>query len=216
MFAVQHERRPRRFQSKGPNRRVGGVSPKLHQEKLVLPFRTQRRAGIVNHARGAVVEILDGWNEVGGLPFLTRLEHLLVHPDFIVVVFGVGVLAVLPVGAPARVGAVHDVHQPLAFARMVAVVVGTDEVAVLVEHELVGVAQARSKYFKISSVWVRPDDYALVGIAVFVPLHVGKISSDVADTPVNPPVGAFHRARHTMTAEADVDAEAVGDGSFLV
>ena len=114
---------PFRLQVEGPDMRTGRVPDEFHQEELILPGFAQGGARVVLHARGAVVVVLDGGHNVGGLPFPAGQVELLFHPDFVFVVGRVGILAELPVGAPARIGAVYQVHQAFAFAGMVAVVV---------------------------------------------------------------------------------------------
>ena len=76
----------------------------------------------------------------GRLSFEVRQIHPLVHPDLIGVVRCFVVFAELPVRSPAAVGPLDNVYEPLAFVRMISVVVYADQVAVRIEHELMRIA----------------------------------------------------------------------------
>ena len=142
--------------------------------------------------------------------------HPLVHPDFVVVVTRVGVLAELPVDAPAGVGAVDDVHEPLALARVVAVVVDRDEVAVRVPVKFVGVAQAVGEDLEVGPIRVAADDDAVVVVFVYGSVLVRYVATDVADGPPKPSLRTDFHPTHPMTVKANVDHPAAADGFFSV
>ena len=123
-------------------------------EEVVLPGVRQRRARVVGHARRPGVPVGDRRQDARGAAVEARLEDLLVDPDVVAVVLRVGVLAVLPVRAPAGLRAVRQVDDALLLARVVAVVVDADQVAALVERELLQVADARARTPRS---WSRPD-----------------------------------------------------------
>ena len=80
-------------------------------EEVALPRVAQRGARVVREAGRTGVPRRDGWREVRRLARPARLEHALVHPDLVVVVVRIDVLAELPVDAPAAVHAVDDVDE---------------------------------------------------------------------------------------------------------
>src|SRR3546814_2786249 len=92
------------------NCRTGWVSNEFGNEKRILPFRTQRRAGIIYHACRATDVIGNGRNNVGSLPFEPGLEHFFIHPDLVGVIIRITIFSKLPVGAPAGVVPVDDVR----------------------------------------------------------------------------------------------------------
>ena len=189
---------------------------KFHQEKLLFPIRTQCRTGIVNHTCWAIVVIHNGRNDVSGLSIPTRFEQFFVHPNFIFIVFGIGVFAILPVGTPTCIRTLNNMYQSLAFARVVAVVIRRNQVAVFVKHKFVGVAQTVGKNFKIAAVGVGASNNTGVGMFMFFPIGSRNISANVTDIPVNASVRAFRYARHAMSAKADVNAVAVADRCFFI
>ncbi len=89
------------------------------------------------------------------LPLEARLEHVLIHPDVVPIVLRVRVLAVLPVRSPTAVGPVRDVHETLELPLMIAIVVDANQIAVLVERELLEVADARGENLEVRTVGIR-------------------------------------------------------------
>ena len=168
----------------GTGRRAG----KARDEEVVLPLVGERRARVVDHARRTAVVRRHRRHDVRRLAGKARLEHLLVHPDVVAVVLRVGVLAVLPVRAPAAVGSVRDVDEPLGLALMVAVVVDADQVAVLVERELLQVADAGREDLEVRAVRLGAHDRALIRIGPALAGLVGHVEADVPDLPVDPAV----------------------------
>ena len=157
----------------------------------------------------------DRRNDVGCLAFPARLVQFFLHPHVVAVVFGVGVFAILPVGTPACIGTFHDVHEAFTFARMVAVVVGGNEVAVLVESKLVGVAQTSGENFKIAAVGVTTGNGARVGVGPFFAIYGGDVGANVANVPIDAPVGAFGYTRHAVSAKPDVYGITRGQGGLF-
>src|SRR5262249_52898256 len=104
------------------------------------------------------------WDDICGLTVESRLEQLLVHPDVVAIVLGIGVLAVLPIGSPTAIRPIRDVDDPLALAFVIAVVIDADQIAVFVERELLQVADAAGKYFEVGSVRIGSHHGALIGI----------------------------------------------------
>ena len=145
-----------------------------------------------------------------------RLEELLVHPDVVAVVARVGVLAVLPVGAPAAVRSVGDVDDALALAVVVAVVVDADEVAVLVERELLQVPDARGEHLEAAAVQLGAQDGALARIGPALAALVDDVEADVADFPVEPSVRTDGHAGDAVAAERHMRVVAVADRRLAI
>ena len=146
----------------------------------------------------------DRRNDVGRLTFPAGLVQFFVHPHVVLVVFGVGILAVLPVGAPARIRAFYNVYEALAFTGVVAIVVGRDEVAVFIKSKFVGVAQASGKNFKIAAIGIGAGNKARVGIGQFFSINGGDVGPNITNVPVNPAIRAFGNARHAVATKANV------------
>src|SRR5690606_1782867 len=116
-----------------------------------------------------------------------RFEIVLIHPDFVGVIFGIFVFAQLPVGAPAGIGAVDRIDNTLILAHMIAVVVHADQVAVFIKDKLVGIAQAGGEDFKITAIGFAAHDDALVGVVPVFAVFIGNAHADIADAVINTP-----------------------------
>ena len=158
----------------------------------------------------------NGGQNIRGLTLPARLKQLLIHPYFVQVITRVGVFTILPVGSPAHISSVHDVHESLAFARVVSVVIRRNQVSVFVKHKLVGVAKPGGKYLKIASVWIGPHDHTLVRMAVIDALFSRDIGAYIAYAPIDPAIRPLYSTRHPMPAKPDMDAIAVADRFFLI
>ena len=160
--------------------------------------------------------VVHDWrDDVGCLTFPAGLVQFFFHPHVVAVVFGVGIFAVLPVGAPAGVRAFYDVYQALTFAGVVAVVVGGDEVSVFVKSKFVGIAQAGGENFKIAAVGIGTGNNPGVGVRKISPIHGGDVGANVANVPINPAIRAFGHPRHPVSTESDVYRVSIGDGGFF-
>ncbi len=195
---------------------AGGRAGKARDEEVVLPLVGERRARVVDHARRTAVVRRHRRHDVRRLAGEARLEHLLVHPDVVAVVLRVGVLAVLPVRAPAAVGSVRDVDETLGLALMIAVVVDADQVAVLVEGELLQVADAGREDLEVRAVGLRAHDRALIRIGPALAGLVDDVESDVSDLPVDPAVRSADQPRHAVPAERGVDVVALADDDLAI
>ena len=196
--------------------RAGGRTGKARDEEVVLPLVGERGARVVDHARWTAVVRRHRRHDVRRLAGEARLEHLLVHPDVVAVVLRVGVLAVLPVRAPAAVRSVRNVDETLGLALVIAVVVDADQVAVLVERELLQVADPGREHLEVRAVGLRAHDRALVRIGPALAGLVRDVKADVADLPVEPAVGTAYQAGHAVPAERGMDAVALADDDLAI
>ena len=190
---------------------LAGASGEDGVEEVALPLLAERRAGIVREARGSRVPRRDRWSEEGRLTREASLEQALVHPDLVRVVVRITVLAELPVDAPAAVHPIDYVEQPLRLARVVAVVVGADQVAVLVERELVRVAKTVGEYLQLGAVRIGAQDHAAVRVDELATFTRGDVDAEVALLEVDASVGTDDRSGMPVASEADVHAGTVGE-----
>ena len=99
---------------------------------------------------------------------------------------------------------------------MIAVVVDRDQVAAIVEGELLQVARAGGEDLEAGPVQFGPHHGAPVGHAPRLAGLVHDVQPDVADFPVQAAVGAERHAGDAMTAEGRVGVEALADRGALV
>ncbi len=209
--AVEREPRAVLLQRERVDAGVGGRAGKAGHQEMIAPRLGQRRARVVDHARRPRVIGRDRRDDVRGLPVEARLEHRLVHPDVVAVVLVVGVLSVLPVGAPAAVGSFRDVDEPLGLARVVAVVVDADQIAELVEDELLEVPDPGREHLEAGAVEVRAQHGALIRIGPAPARLVHDVQADVADFPVETAIGTERHARDAVPAERRMNVVALAD-----
>ena len=86
----------------------------------------------------------------------------------------------------------------------------------LVERELLQVADARREHLEVGAVRIGAHHRALVRIRPDLAVAVGDVEADVADLPVEAPVRAHQHAGDAVPAEGRVDVHALGDGVALV
>ena len=76
----------------------------------------------------------------------------------------VGTFHELIADAPAAIAAFHDIN-PARLIAAVGVVVAGEQVAVLIENQVLRIAQAESEHFEFGAVRVATEDTARVGFA---------------------------------------------------
>ena len=113
------------------------------QEKVTVVFRSQSGPWIGLESGGAVLVEPERGGVPAGLSFVKRHVHLLVLPRV------VAAAAVLPVRAPAEVGVLLDIDEALFFSREIGVVVDPEEIAVMVEGDLLNVALTMGEDFEV-------------------------------------------------------------------
>ena len=105
---------------------------------------------------------------------------------------------------PAGVAAGHDVHQPCLVAR-VGVVVDREEVAEIVEGDLLRIAEPRCKHLEAGAIRLAAKDRAAtrimghVGLALVV--LVFNLVAAVADREIEPTIGAEHEPVHVVATK---------------
>ena len=109
--------------------------------------------------------------------------------------------------APAAVAAFDQVHEALHVA-LVAVVVAGEEIAVLVEHQLLRIAQAARDHLELGAIGIGAEHRAFIRIGdhlAFLALHV---RAAVADRVVDLAVMAHRQAVEVVAGEVVAHAEA--------
>ena len=120
--------------------------------------------------------------------------------------FPVESVQVLVVSAPPAIGPVHDVDHPGPVS-LVGVVVDTDEVAPLIEGNLLGVAEASVHNLEVGSVGIKAENRALVGIGKIQAFPACDIHGAVADRSIKPPVRTQGESIEIVTGQGDTEAE---------
>jgi len=113
---------------------------------------------------------------------------------------------VLIADAPAGVAAFDDVDEALHVAH-VAVVVAGEEIANLVEEEVLGIAEAGGEEFDVGAVEIAAEDGAGIGGGDGVGGR-DDVGAAVADAVVEFAVGADDEAVHVVAGEVEADAVA--------
>ena len=113
--------------------------------------------------------------------------------------------------APAGIAVLDKVDNTLAVA-LVVVVIDGEEVAEIIEDDLLGVAEVNVVFFELRAVGIAAKDGAAIGAGEGFAVLIDVVAT-VADGPVELAVGAEGEAVHVVTREADAYAEAI-DESF--
>ena len=96
----------------------------------------------------------------------------------------VGAFHELIADAPAAVAAFHNVNPPRLIAT-VGVVVAGEKVSVLIEHQVLRIAQAESEHFEFRAVRITTKHATRVGIAHAAAIGELHVRAAVADAEIN-------------------------------
>ena len=118
--------------------------------------------------------------------------------------------------APARVAALGDVNETLALTGHVGVVVHAENVAEVVEGDLLHVAQAVGEDLEAAAVRFAAHDAAFVRVIPAFALLAHHVRAFVANAPVDAAIGADAWAVHVVSRVGDVHAETMRDDLPLV
>ena len=176
----------------------------LVQEVMAAQVAVQGVAGFAQEAGRTVGVVGDGRSDVEGLVgCAVRQPHVLLHPA------AVGLL-ILVLVAPAGVGALEQIHQALPFLRLVAVVVDADDVAEIVEGDLLGVADAVREDLEARAVGFATQHAAFMRVSEGASLLADDVRALIADRPIDATVRTETQAMHVVARIGDVSAEASG------
>ena len=183
---------------------AAGVAAEIDQEEMLLVALRQRcDAGVVGHAGRPVGDVTARRHHVGGLLVVRQAPDLLGVPR----AQPHRVVHLLVAQPPAAVAALDDVH-PARRVAAVGVVVAGEQVAVLVEGQLLRVAQADGHDLQLRAVGVAAQHRAGVGVGEDLARGL-DVEAAVADGEVDAAVGAHFQAVAVVAQVRRVDAVAV-------
>ncbi len=159
------------------------------QEEMIRITLGQAQPGIVDEARGTVGDLGDGRKDPGGLGLVLEVEEPLRHPRTPDIVAGQRLIG----HRPARLTALDDVDEARRIAAVPVVVAG-EEVAVVVESELLGIAKSRGEDLEVAAVGIHTkygaapgSDRRLEHAAALERQVVAAVSDREVELPVGPP-----------------------------
>src|SRR5690625_1790246 len=152
------------------------------------------RPRIVGHTCRAVVIEGNRRQNMGCLSFKSRLIILLCHQHIVVIVLRILKFSILPVGSPSAICPVDHIDQPFRFARMIAVIVNSDQVPVLIEREFMYISESVGKDFKITSIQIGSDDRSVPRVVPDLAILIRYTQSHISYRPVEPAVRPYFEA----------------------
>ena len=141
-------------------------------------------------------------DDPGGLAIVGGVPELFAMPR-------AAILHVLKRHVPSRVAPWEDVDEPRLIAT-VGVVVDGEQVAEIVEGELLRIAQARGDDLEITAVGMAAEDGTAAGIVVRLAVE-GDLVAPVADREVDSSVRPQHEAMEIVAPQRDADSIAGGE-----
>ena len=200
---VELEARALRLHREGVHAGVARVATEVADEERVRVRTAERRAGVVRESAWAVADVGERRDDVRRLALEVRLPQALVVPRPAQVGLG-DPLVRLP---PAGVHAFDHVHE----ARLVAavgVVVDGPQLAVLVEHELLRIAQAGREDLEVRAVEVAAQHRSVELVAQPRTVRLRHAETTVAAGEIELAIGADAQAVQVMSDEREADAVA--------
>ena len=141
-------------------------------------------------------------DDPGGLAIVGGVPELLAVP-------GAAILDVLKRHVPARVAPREDMDEP-GLVAPVGVVVDGEQIAEIVEGQLLRIPQARGHDLEVAAVGMAAEDGTAAGIVVR-PAIEGDLVTTIADREVDPSIGPQHEAMEIVAPQRDPDAIAGGE-----
>jgi len=83
-------------------------------------------------------------------------------------------------------------YQPFAFALMVPVIVGRNNIAIGIKDKFMGVAEAPRENFKITAIRIGPDDDTLIRIVVLLPVNCSDTRAYIPNAPIDLAIRTLH------------------------
>ena len=209
LLAEHAEARARGFDAERPDQALARLIAVVAQEEAAGEALGQPEARVVGEPGRAVREVPDGRHDPGRLRLVLEVPELLGVPRPAHVIADQG----LDRHRPARVAALHHVDDARAVPA-VAIVVAREEIPVVVEGELLRIAQPLREHLEVAAVGVdakhraAPRIHGRHQLPAFARPHV---VAAVADREVDLAVGAEREAVHVVAAERGLDAEAGGE-----
>ena len=116
--------------------------------------------------------------------------------------------------APSGIRPFEQIHQPFALLRLVAVIVDADDVAEVIEGDLLRVPDAVGVDFEARPIGFAAKDRTLMREDELPTFFARHVASLVADRPIDATIGSEAESVHVVTRIGDMSAEA-GSYEFL-
>jgi hypothetical protein len=204
-LAIDFERRPARFDLEGEYRAAVGVAAEIAQEEvLFVALGNLTDAGIVSEPGRSRGDVGAGRDDA------CRLLGEWHSPDFLGVPRAQPsrVVHFLIADPPTAISAWDDIHPPGRIAA-VGVVVAGEEVAILVESQLLGIAEPVMEDLEVGPIRIAPKHGAGVGIVEHSTSSF-NVEPAIAAAEIDPAVGPHFEAVQVVAGVAGVNAETIG------
>ena len=215
MFIDHFERRTLWFGFEGGH----FLHRKLAQEKRALVTIVQCRAGVVFEATRADGEFTYRRRDVAGLSGPVRKPKFLVDPRTIfrrLRSAGPAAFFELPIQSPAGIAALSDIDEPFAFLADVTIVIYREQIAELVECQLLYVAQTCGKHLEVAAIPIAAQHTASVRVVQEATLACSHREAVVANGKIEFAIGTDCQPVQVVTIECGVYTEPVKEHLPLV
>src|SRR5437870_4307704 len=137
------------------NAAVYGAPAEIHQKKMVLKSRWQAGARKIGHPRGTTGDIGNRRDNIGRLAVKMRV------PEFLVVEWPsrIRIFHELIADAPATVAPFDDIN-PSCFIAAVRIVVTCEEIPVLIENQILRIAQPEREDLQLGAIGIATEHAA--------------------------------------------------------
>ena len=193
---------------------VGCRATEVGEEKVPSVAVGHSRAGVVCQPRGAIAQVQQRRDDAGGLHRSCVVVLAVRVPD-VFAVPGAAITQVLVVHSPTRIAAFHDID-PAGFVSAIGVVIPREEIAVIVEGQLLRIAKSMGKDFEVASIEIATEHRTRIGPRQQFALFVCDMIAPVSDAEVNPPVRPHLQAVHVVSTERDTYSETIGECLFRI
>ena len=206
----QLEAGPIRLDSEGADAAVGSLPPEVGQEEVPFVPLGQAGAGVIHQPRGTIRHVQDRRNGAGRLHSCRGCVLAVGMPD-VLAVPRPAIVGVLVVHPPAGVATLDDIH-PTGLVAAIGVVVAREQIAEVVERQLLRIAEAEREHLQIAPIQVAPKHCPSVWPMQEFALLVHHMVAAIADAEVDPPVRPQLQPVHVVPAKGDPHPEPVGQG----
>src|SRR5690606_5318140 len=95
---------------------------------------------------------------------------------------------------------------------MITIIVHADKVGIFIKDKFMHIAEAMSKYFKIATIGICPNNHSLIRMLPLLSVRTYAIKANIPHRPIDPAVRADFQTRHIVATETDVDSVTMLDG----
>ncbi len=176
------------------------ITAKVAHEKGVVVRFGHTRARIEGQPGGARTNVQQGRYNMGRLLVKTGRPHFLRVPR----PPGIGLGDPLVADTPATVPPLDD-PDPTGLITGVGVVVAREEVAVVVESQFLGIAQAPVHDFEVAAIQIASKDRAGIGFHQSGTVGKADVDTPVANTEVKTAVGTLAESMEVVAQKVDMD-----------